>query len=340
MTAELPQVSVQDVLNCSFPTWYPLFKQHSLKSVILNLTDDVLEYLRSDEFYLPTSANQAMDDMRKVNRQQTSDSEDEDDDKWSDEDSEPTKTISFPQLEQQIKDTLEEYEAVFPKLNWSSPKDARWVISDNRLKCTNLADVFLLLKSSDFITHDLTEPFKFCHDENADPLSKVAYVLVLRQWSALQPSKEYRCFVRNNQIIAISQRDSENYYEFIRHSTDEIQRNILEFFTNHIQNKFLSKDFVVDIYRKDANKLYIIDFNPWGPMTDSLLFDWPELLQITDPIKPEFRFITSQNGIKPSSYTQYAMPKDIADISRDRDINKLADVLSSQMQKQTDSDNE
>ena len=63
-------------------------------------------------------------------------------------------------------------------------------------------------------------------------------------------------------------------------------------------------------------------------MTDSLLFDWPELLQITDPIKPEFRFITSQNGIKPSSYTQYAMPKDIADISRDRDINKLADVLS------------
>jgi len=63
-------------------------------------------------------------------------------------------------------------------------------------------------------------------------------------------------------------------------------------------------------------------------MTDSLLFDWPELLQITNPNKPEFRFITSQNGIKPNSYTQYAMPKDIADISRDRDINKLADVLA------------
>ncbi len=38
--------------------------------------------------------------------------------------------------------------------------------------------------------------------------------------------------------------------------------------------------------------------------------------------------MNSQNGIKPNSYTQYAMPKDIADISRERDINKLADVLS------------
>ncbi|CAF1364329.1 unnamed protein product, partial [Rotaria sordida] len=45
--------------------------------------------------------------------------------------------------------------------------------------------------------------------------------------------------------------------------------------------------------------------------------------------KPEFRYVSSQNGIKPSSYTQYAVPKDIADISRARDFNKLADVLSS-----------
>jgi hypothetical protein len=43
--------------------------------------------------------------------------------------------------------------------------------------------------------------FKFCHDENADRLSTIQYALVLRKWSALQPSKEFRCFVRNNRII-------------------------------------------------------------------------------------------------------------------------------------------
>jgi len=183
------------------------------------------------------------------------------------------------------------------------------MISDNRLKCTNLADIFLLLKSSDFITHDLCEPFKFCHDDNNDLLSTIQYVLVLRKWSALQPSKEFRCFVRNNRIIAISQRDSENYYNFIGSTADEILLNLVEFFNNHIQNKFPSIDFVVDIYRKDSNKLYIIDFNPWGPMTDTLLFDWSELLTLSNNEKPEFRFVNSQNGIKPNSYTQYAIPK-------------------------------
>jgi len=63
-------------------------------------------------------------------------------------------------------------------------------------------------------------------------------------------------------------------------------------------------------------------------MTDSLLFNWSELLNLSNNEKPEFRYVNSQNGIKPNSYTQYAIPKDIADISRDRDMNKLADVLS------------
>ncbi|UJR21028.1 hypothetical protein I4U23_024128 [Adineta vaga] len=346
MTTDLPCVSVQEVLNCSFPVWYPLFNKHSIKSVILNLTDDVLAYLRSDEFYLPTSANEAMDEMRKINADEASSENEDDDDHWSDEDDDTTKKISFPELETQIKDVLNDYDAVFPKLNWSSPKDARWMISDSRLKCTNLADVFLLLKSSDFITHDLCEPFKHCHGDHASVLSTLQYVLVLRKWSALQPFKEFRCFVKNNQIIGISQRDSENYYDFIDKTADHILDDLVQFFKAHIQNKFLSVDFVVDIYRKDSNKLYIIDFNPWGPMTDSLLFNWSELLTLSTQNtneQPEFRYVNSQNGIRPNSYIQYAMPKDIADISRERDINMLADVLSSQIQVQNngvDSDNE
>ncbi|CAF0883297.1 unnamed protein product [Rotaria sp. Silwood1] len=343
MATDVPRVSVQDVLNCSFSVWYPIFEKHSIKSVILNLTDDVLQYLRSDEFYLPTSANEAMDEMRQANAESS-----DDEDHWSDEDADndSTKKISFPELEQKIKNVLDQYDAVFPKLNWSSPKDARWMISDSRLKCMNLADIFLLLKSSDFITHDLCEPFKFCHDDTNNSLSTIQYVLVLRKWSALHPSKEFRCFVKNHRIIAISQRDSENYYDFIEPSANQIMTNIVEFFNTHIQNKFPSVDFVVDIYRKDSNKLYIIDFNPWGPMTDSLLFDWPDILTLSlqnNIEKPEFRYVNSHIGIKPNSYTQYAVPKDIADISRERDINKLADVLSSRVQMQnhdTESDNE
>ncbi len=55
--------------------------------------------------------------------------------------------------------------------------------------------------------------------------------------------------------LAISQRDSENYYDFIGSSADQIRMNLVEFFTNHIQDKFPSTDFVVDIYRKDSVRI-------------------------------------------------------------------------------------
>ena len=69
---------------------------------------------------------------------------------------------------------------VFPKLNWSSPKvsskhvpicsnensetcmfclqDAVWVTGSGSLKCKCARDVYLLLKSSSFLAHDLVEP--------------------------------------------------------------------------------------------------------------------------------------------------------------------------------------
>jgi hypothetical protein len=46
----------------------------------------------------------------------------------------------------------------------SGDQDAAWVAFNNSLKCSSLSHIFLLLKSSDFIAHDLTAPFKFCSD--------------------------------------------------------------------------------------------------------------------------------------------------------------------------------
>lgn len=53
-------------------------------------------------------------------------------------------------------------------------------------------------------------------------------------------------------ILAISQRDNENYYDYIGPISDQIVTNLLDFFHIHIQNKFPSVDFVIDIYRKDS----------------------------------------------------------------------------------------
>ena len=78
------------------------------------------------------------------------------------------------------------------------------------LKCTSPADIYLLLKSSDFITHDLDPErvFEGCCDANPndDNEDKPEYQLelVLRKWYPVDRAREVRCFVRDKRLIGMS----------------------------------------------------------------------------------------------------------------------------------------
>ncbi len=63
------------------------------------------------------------------------------------------------------------------------------------------ADVYILLKSSDFISHDLTpeELFQGCEFEQSDMMPELE--LVLRKWYPIEPSREVRCFVRATKLV-------------------------------------------------------------------------------------------------------------------------------------------
>ena len=62
----------------------------------------------------------------------------------------------------------------------------------------------MLLKSSDFVSHDLTPEsvFENC-DLDAEEKEQSTYELelVLRKWYPVNPSREVRCFVRNGRFI-------------------------------------------------------------------------------------------------------------------------------------------
>ena len=63
---------------------------------------------------------------------------------------------SFPEFTSQMKSAIDSLGGeVFCKLNWSAPRDATWISLGNSLKCTTPAQVYLLLKSSEFVQHDL-----------------------------------------------------------------------------------------------------------------------------------------------------------------------------------------
>lgn len=146
-------------------------------------------------------------------------------------------------------------------------------------------------------------------------------------------------------MIGICQRHCANYYDFIGPHRQAIAEDVLNFYNRAIKAKFPDNDFVFDVYRKDKGKVHLVDFNPFGVVTDSLLYSWDELENSNVPLKgsqddavisdlPPFRYITSNQGVQPSPYMRYGLPQDFIDLSTGSDPLKLVDFLQLQIQSQ------
>uniref|UniRef100_A0A8C2GQ70 Translation initiation factor eIF2 assembly protein n=1 Tax=Cyprinus carpio TaxID=7962 RepID=A0A8C2GQ70_CYPCA len=311
----------EQVVNCQFSVWYPLFKKHTIKSLILPIPQNVIDYL-FDDGTLVVSGSYLLNNQP-----------------WTDDETTTAVTApEFPEFKIRVQEAINVLGGrVFPKLNWSAPRDANWIALNSSLQCQSLCDIFLLFKSSDFITHDLTQPFLHCSDDSPDPT--INYELVLRKWSELIPGAEFRCFVKENKIIAISQRDYTQHYQHIAKQEDSISSAILEFFSDHIQYQFPDEDFVLDVYRDSSGRVWLIDFNPFGEVTDSFLFTWEELTsgknltanqtQEDTALQegPAFRYTTSEVTVQPSPCLSYRIPRDFLDLTTGEDAYKLIDFL-------------
>ena len=343
---------VENVEACSFDSWYPTFSKLTFETQVLAIPKPVLDYLRSDGgVVLPvecdsdkltsSSPDDWVEETAEYN--QEDDSEDQD-----------VQRPSFPEFSERVRTAIANLGgSVMPKLNWSAPRDATWVGLANSLRCTTITEVFLLLKSSEFIIHDLTQPYKDCEDESIPIKDSDTYVLVLRRWSSrLNPGSEFRCFVKNGILIGICQRDTRQYYKHICDEKDSIIRDIKTFFDEHINSRFgitltknacaetnlcVQNNFVFDVIRKRKDLIRLVDFNPFGPTTDSLLFDWDDLntkVPNTEE-KIEFRFIEDDAGIQPTGLRHYSIPTDFVDLATGSDPHKLMDFLQLQQQMQS-----
>ena len=171
------------------------------------------------------------------------------------------------------------------------------------MKCTSPNDIYLLLKSSSFISHDLEHAFDSCPPSSSSsgatpPWLEFAPVLVLRSFFSPLPSLEFRCFVKDRTLIAITQRDL-NHYEFLEALRPALVARARELFNRKLRFTFPEGSFAFDIYVPEADydgsedddegggarlgRARLIDINPWAPHTDSLLFDWGELLSLRVP---------------------------------------------------------
>uniref|UniRef100_A0A3B4XQD4 Translation initiation factor eIF2 assembly protein n=1 Tax=Seriola lalandi dorsalis TaxID=1841481 RepID=A0A3B4XQD4_SERLL len=304
----------EQVVNCQFSVWYPIFKKHTIKSLILPLPQNVIDYLLDDGTLVVSG--------RYETQTNNSDSDAEEDIQVYDDC--VCQAPEFPEFTSKVLEAINALGGrVFPKLNWSAPRDANWIALNSSLQCHSLSDIFLLFKSSDFITHDLTQPcFLTC--------VIVCPQLVLRKWSELIPGGEFRCFVKENKLIAISQRDYTQYYQHVLKQEEQISQAVQEFFSQHIQYNFLDEDFVFDVYRDSQGRVWLIDLNPFGEVTDSLLFSWEELTcggETAHQQGPAFRCTASDVTVQPSPCLSYRIPRDFVDLSTGEDAYKLIDFL-------------
>ena len=214
----------------------------------------------------------------------------DDDQSFSDgEEPEDDPSSEWPEIHSSILDTIRELGGrVHPKLNWSAPKDATWISATNSMECMTPNDIYLLFKSSDFITHDLEHAFDGCTPDPSlsETETEIPFHLVLRKSvPSVVTSMEFRCFVRRRQIIGICQREL-NHYDFLPSLIPTLQELIHDFFEEKLQHTFPDENFVFDVYvprPKENARVWLIDINPWAPRTDPLLFSWLELLTMADP---------------------------------------------------------
>ncbi|KAJ0975153.1 hypothetical protein J5N97_017118 [Dioscorea zingiberensis] len=316
-----------ELLRCQIQEWYPLFKPYTIKTHCHPLSDPFIRYLLGQpdpqssadhppRFLLPRPASghdplprtTARIDPTSSLSPLNSDS-DSDDDPQSPADAAP----SFPDLEDAVNRSITVLGgAVLPKLNWSSPKDAAWISSDGSLRCTSFSDIALLLRSSDSISHDLSQALTLCSDASLDPPS-TAFYLALRKWyPSLRPEMEFRCFVRRRRLIAISQREVTTFYPVLPDRKHEIQPLIERFFDEVVRERFGSEDYTVDVYVTSDERVKVVDFNPWVAFTLPLMFEWKELEEEGFGEQGvEFRVIEGRQGVRPGLKT--AVPYDYLD---------------------------
>lgn len=225
---------------CATPVWAPRLKSLALKTVCLPLPHAFIDYLLEDGVrlpQLPAGLPTHVTDPRLRNHGEESDALgcDAVDSDAEDAESATPPPRSFEALETAIADAIARLGgSVFVALDWSSPQDAAWITETRSVKCSCAGEVFLLLKSSDHVQRDLelgqlladASPAATtaaagddCGSPTAstppDPRTHFAHHLVLKPWYALPLAGIFRCFAWEGRLLAVSQRHTDHYFEFL-----------------------------------------------------------------------------------------------------------------------------
>ena len=160
---------------------------------------------------------------------------------------------------------IEEWEAVFPKINNKSAKDAEFIIP--KMQCFSLEEVFILLKSSSLIGKEVKD----------SSINKKKIFLTLKKWYSINESNEFRLFIYDYKLKGISQRNTSTI-----NTRDDLNivRDLIVKFMIDIFNKKISSysNLIIDVVvYTSSDKVKIIDITESNYDQNTLLFSYDEI---------------------------------------------------------------
>ncbi|KAH3760894.1 DNA repair protein RAD51B [Pelomyxa schiedti] len=139
-------------------------------------------------------------------------------------------------------------------------------------RVTTGAEAMLMFKRSERVQKHLQHQL-----EVIPPTDPWKINFVVREWQELYPEYEFRAFIYNRKMTALS-----HYYKFcfvpgVVANKEQIKSRILEFFNGVVCERVPFDTYVADFaYNPHTNAVWLVELNPWCPGTSPALFDWSE----------------------------------------------------------------
>jgi len=183
------------------------------------------------------------------------------------------------------------YKAALTKLGIKADKNqklkALYRAMINSMKVLKAKEALDMFVESERIKFDLELDLRF-PDEFSNHV-------IVRLWEDIPLENEFRAFVFDHKLTAISQYFTQIYFpQLVEHKTEMLQQ-IKQFWLS-CKDAFEYEKFVIDFAIKRDGNAVVLELNPYNISTGSSLFSWhsEEDSDIMEGLKPfEFRILES-----------------------------------------------
>lgn len=185
----------------------------------------------------------------------------------------------FKPLLSKIEQALVKFpEGAFFRMGSRSPKDM-FVGGKQQKAITDAFNVLELMLSSMRLFEDLSLADRLQYEPS----------IILREWMDIEKWTEFRCFIKDGEIVAISQYFYHEEFPQIKENLKNIEGKVIDLYNNI--KEYLPRYTVMDVVFKNQETI-LLEINPYNTegkqYTDPCLFHWNEIEQGD---KFDFRYI-------------------------------------------------